>query len=300
MAPDHIVDAITISGVEKKFGRGRQAVIALDGLSLRIPRGKIFGLLGPNGAGKSTLLRIIAGLVRQDKGSVELFGRPPDQASRRRVGMLIEAPTIYPFLTAREHLRMLGSYSDRRLHVDAVLRRVGIFAAADKKAGEFSLGMKQRLGIACTLISRPDAIILDEPTNGLDPDGILQMRALLRELAEQDGTTVLFSSHLLDEVERVCDHIAILRQGRVVVEGDVAHLLDREGRFWLDVDRPAEIVDRLGAIAELADGGLYVRLERKHIPDLLKSIVSADIKVYEAKWVKPDLETVFLSQTRND
>ncbi|MET3855470.1 ABC transporter ATP-binding protein [Rhizobium sp. OAE497] len=290
--------AITISGAVKTFGMGARAVTALDGLSLSIPEGKVYGLLGPNGAGKSTLLRIIAGLLRPDRGSIEIFGEPASPATRRRLGMMIESPSFYPFLTAREHLETLSRLADNPISVDAILRRTGIHHAADKKVAGFSLGMKQRLGIGCALIGRPEAVVLDEPTNGLDPDGILEMRALIRELVERDGITVLLSSHLLDEVERVCERIAILQRGRLISEGDVADLLDRKGRFWLHTADDISTIGRLGEKAEAGDGGLYVHTERDEVPDLIAALVTAGVRIHEAKWAKPDLESVFLSEIR--
>ena len=291
--------AFAINAVEKRFGRGSAAVVALDGLSLRIPAGCVYGLLGPNGAGKSTLLRIVAGLVRPDRGSVEIFGAPASVESRQRLGMLVEAASFYPFLTAREHLEMFARLSGTAALVEPVLRRVGILSAADKKVSGFSLGMKQRLGIGCALIGRPDAIVLDEPTNGLDPDGILEMRSLIQELAARDGITVLLSSHLLDEVERVCHRVAILRRGRLAAEGNVADLLDRDGRFWLHVEETDLVLARFGQQAQAGDGGVFLRLPREDVPALIASLVESGIRIHEAKWVKPDLEQVFLSQTRS-
>ncbi|MGV8938484.1 MAG: ABC transporter ATP-binding protein [Allorhizobium sp.] len=299
MSIDISENAISAHEVYKRFGLGASAVKALDGLSLAIPRGRIHGLLGPNGAGKSTLLRIIAGLVRADRGSVELFGAPAGAQSRRRFGMLIESPSFYPFMTAREHLVMLASFADQPAEVDAVLRRVGILGAADKRVGGFSLGMKQRLGIGCALISRPDGMILDEPTNGLDPDGILEMRALIQDLAHRDGITVLLSSHLLDEVERVCERITIIKRGKLVAEGDVADLLDRQGRFFLEVDKPEAVIARLGEAASVGDGGIYVRTAREDVPVLISTLAASGLLIYQAKWIRPDLESVFLSETRN-
>lgn len=293
-------NAIAVNGIRKSYGFGARAVHALDNLTLHIPRGQVYGLLGPNGAGKSTLLRIIAGLVRPDRGHIEILGEPAAPASLRRLGMLIEAPGFYPFLTAREHLEMLARMADTPLPVDAVLKRTGILHAADKKVSGFSLGMKQRLGIGCALVGQPEAIVLDEPTNGLDPDGILEMRALIRELAERDGITVLLSSHLLDEVERVCRRIAILRRGALAAEGDVAELLGRNGRFWLNVDGAEAVSEKLGARAEPANGGLYIAVKQADVPELIASLVAAGIRIHEAKWVKPDLETVFLSETREN
>lgn len=290
--------AIAFLSVSKSFGRGSGVVQALDGLSLSISPGVVYGLLGPNGAGKSTLLRILAGLLRPDRGEIRIFGEPAGPAQRRRLGMLIESPSLYPFLTAREHLHMLARSTGTLALVEPVLRRIGLEKAADKAVSGFSLGMKQRLGIGCALIGQPDALVLDEPTNGLDPDGILEMRALIDDLAHRDGLTVLLSSHLLDEVERVCDRVAILQRGTLVAEGAVADLLDRDGRFWLKVDAPDAVLARLGDVGEEADGGVYVRIERAEVPELILSLANAGVRIHEAKWIKPDLETVFLSETR--
>lgn len=292
--------AIAFLSVDKRFGRGGASVQALDGLSLSVPRGAVYGLLGPNGAGKSTLLRILAGLLTADGGDVMIFGEAAAPSNRRRLGMLIEAPSFYPFLSARDHLLMLARFTDTASLVDPILRRIGLEKAADKPVSGFSLGMKQRLGIGCALIGQPEAIILDEPTNGLDPDGILEMRALIDELAHRDGLTVLLSSHLLDEVQRVCDRVAILQHGRLVAEGGVAHLLEREGRFWMSVETPELLLKQLGERAVAGDGGVYLRIEREQVPDLIASLARAGLRIHEAKWVKPDLETVFLSQTRED
>lgn len=292
--------AIAFLSVDKRFGRGGASVQALDGLSLSVPRGAVYGLLGPNGAGKSTLLRILAGLLTADGGDVMIFGEAAAPANRRRLGMLIEAPSFYPFLSARDHLLMLARFTDTASLVEPILRRIGLEKAADKPVSGFSLGMKQRLGIGCALIGQPEAMILDEPTNGLDPDGILEMRALIDELAHRDGLTVLLSSHLLDEVQRVCDRVAILQHGRLVAEGGVADLLEREGRFWMSVETPELLLKQLGERAVAGDGGVYLRIEREQVPDLIASLARAGLRIHEAKWVKPDLETVFLSQTRED
>ena len=228
--------AVEVLEVSKCFGRGESAVQALDRLSLSIPSAGVYGLLGPNGAGKSTLLRIVTGLVHADSGSVGLFGAPACPASRRRLGALIEAPTFYPFLTARELLRVLAATSGAAggEDHDALLARVGLAGASDRAIAGFSLGMKQRLGIAAALVARPEILILDEPTNGLDPDGIAEIRELVRTLADRDGIAILLSSHQLDEVERICDRVAILNQGRLAAEGRVDELLAAGERLWID------------------------------------------------------------------
>lgn len=290
--------ALQVVDVQKRFGRGNRSVLALDGLSLSVHAGEVVGLLGPNGAGKSTLLRIIAGLIRQDAGEIRIFGAAAGPQNRRRLGMLVEAPALYPFLTAREHLDMLGRAADNRSEVEPILRRVGLFGAADKKVAGFSLGMKQRLGIGCTLIGRPEAIVLDEPTNGLDPDGIQEVRALIGDLSEKDGLAVLLSSHLLAEVERVCDRVVIIHHGRLAAEGAVADLTRAQGRFHLRVDNPQVVAASIHHETELQEDGVFVRLEASEVPDMLQAIIQSGARVHEAKWVRSDLEQVFLSETR--
>ena len=291
--------AIQVLEVSKCFGRGEQAVQALDRLSLSIPAAGVYGLLGPNGAGKSTMLRIVTGLVHADSGSVALFGAPACPASRCRLGALIEAPTFYPFLTARELLRVLATTSGAVVEDhDSLLDRVGLAAASDRAIAGFSLGMKQRLGIAAALVARPEILILDEPTNGLDPDGIAEIRELVRALADRDGIAILLSSHQLDEVERTCDRVAILTQGRLAAEGRVDELLAAGERLWIDA-RPAEaVLARLGDRGASEDGGVAARIERSEAPALLAALASDGVEIFEARWVRRDLESVFFAETR--
>ena len=281
--------AIDLVGISKRFGSSKGPVQALDTLSLFIPQGGVFGLLGPNGAGKSTLLRIIAGLVHQDEGTVRLLGEAGSPAARRRLGALIDAPMFYPFLTARELLLVLARTSHLSVEPLPLLRRVGLEDATDRPIAGFSLGMKQRLGIAAALFGKPEIVILDEPTNGLDPEGMREMRALLRELADGDGITVLLSSHLLDEVERVCDRVAILRRGRLAAEGKVSDLLQGE-RLWLDA--------RPGDRGRPESGGVVAHIHRDEAPSLLAALVADRVAIHEARWLRPDLEEIFLAETR--
>lgn len=290
--------AISLSRLSKGFGRGGGQIRALDEISLDIPDSGVYGLLGPNGAGKSTLLRIICGLIRQDEGNVSLFGEPACARSRRHLGALIDSPTFYPFMSATQFLVMLAQVSGVRPEIGALLKLVDLTRAADQKISGFSLGMRQRLGIAAALVARPRAIILDEPTNGLDPDGIIEMRGLIERLSHEEGVAVLLSSHLLDEVEKVADRVAILNRGRVVAQGRVSDLLDGQEYLWLDV-RPREaVLSRLGELARLEGEGIAVRLTRGEGPALVKSLVLQNIEVYEAKWIRPNLEAFFLAETR--
>lgn len=280
--------AIDLEAVSKRYG----AVRALDQLTLSIPAGGIYGLLGANGAGKSTVMRMVAGLVFPDAGAVRLFEAPASAASRRRVGALVESASFYPFLTASETLDVLARTSGIAAAAGALLDRVGLADAADRKVGHFSLGMKQRLGIAAALIGAPDLLLLDEPANGLDPPGTAALRRLLRDLAGE-GITIVMSSHLLDEVERLCDRVAILARGRLAAEGPLDALLAREERLCLDAEPVDRVLARVGGRGRLEEGGVGVVLSRAETPALLKALAEDGVAVYEARWVRPGLERYF-------
>jgi len=220
--------AIEASGLTKVFGKQR----AVDELSLSVPRGSVFGFLGPNGSGKTTTIRMLLGLIAPTDGSISLLGeRMPDALGTvlPRVGALVEGPAVYPFLSGRDNLVRLDAAdlrsdpSTRAARVASALDRVGLTHAAAKKAHAYSLGMKQRLGLANALLRRRELLVLDEPTNGLDPQGTREVRALIRELAA-DGTTVFLSSHLLSEIEQVCTHVAVMSTGRLVTQGTLDEL----------------------------------------------------------------------------
>lgn len=223
-------------GLTKRFGRGENAQIAVNDVNLHVRRGRVYGLLGPNGAGKSTTLKMIAGMLRPTQGEIVFDGHPWTREDLYEIGSLIEAAPIYPNLTARENLRvrttMLGIPEER---IDAVLHTVGLEDTGKKRAGKFSMGMKQRLGIAIALLARPKFLILDEPANGLDPIGIEDLRALIRSFA-QGGITVLVSSHILSEVQQTADDIGIIYNGRLAYEGELEPGQDLEALF-MDVCR---------------------------------------------------------------
>ncbi|MFP8945165.1 ABC transporter ATP-binding protein [Streptomyces fenghuangensis] len=225
-ASDTVVEA---RGLTKRY-RGGQ--LAVDGLDLEVPRGSVFGFLGPNGSGKTTTIRMLLGLIEPSGGSARLLGEPMPDAARRvlpRVGALIEGPAPYGFLSGRDNLLRLDAADPsadprtRAARVAEALERVGLTAAARKKARAYSLGMKQRLGLAAALLRPRELLVLDEPTNGLDPQGMREIRSLVRELAG-DGTTVFLSSHLLDEIEQVCTHAAVMARGRLLTQGPVTEL----------------------------------------------------------------------------
>ncbi|MFD3512659.1 ABC transporter ATP-binding protein [Streptomyces sp. NPDC058657] len=220
---------IDTRGLTKRF-RGGQ--LAVDGLDLSVPAGSVFGFLGPNGSGKTTTIRMLMGLIEPTSGTARVLGSPMPHAARAvlpKVGALIEGPALYGFLSGRDNLLRYDSADPtadprtRRARVSAALDRVGLTPAGAKKARAYSLGMKQRLGLAAALLQPRELLVLDEPTNGLDPQGMREIRSLVRELAA-DGTTVFLSSHLLDEIEQVCTHAAVMARGRLLTQGPVAAL----------------------------------------------------------------------------
>ncbi|MFC0600611.1 ABC transporter ATP-binding protein [Streptomyces palmae] len=240
--------AIETRGLTKRYRGGQLAVSSLD---LRVPRGSVFGFLGPNGSGKTTTIRMLMGLIEASSGGARVLGEPMPRAARTvlpKVGALIEGPALYGFLSGRDNLARFDAADptadprSRARRIDAALDRVGLTAAAGKKARAYSLGMKQRLGLASALLQPRELLILDEPTNGLDPQGMREIRTLVRELAE-DGTTVFLSSHLLDEIEQVCTHAAVMAQGRLITQGTVAELVAASrGRLAVTTPDPAEAV----------------------------------------------------------
>ncbi|WKX74368.1 ABC transporter ATP-binding protein [Streptomyces sp. XD-27] len=233
-------------GLTKRY-RGGQ--VAVDSLDLTVPRGSVFGFLGPNGSGKTTTIRMLMGLIEPSSGRARLLGEPMPRAARSvlpRVGALIEGPALYGFLSGRDNLIRYDSADPtadprtRAARVAAALHRVGLEAAAGKKARAYSLGMKQRLGLAAALLQPRELLVLDEPTNGLDPQGMREIRTLVGELADE-GTTVFLSSHLLDEIEQVCTHAAVMTQGRLVTQGTVAELVAAtRGRLSVTTPDPAD------------------------------------------------------------
>jgi len=215
---------VETSDLTKRFGE-RVAVANVD---LRVPRGSAFGYLGPNGAGKTTLIRMLLGLTQATAGTMRLLGRPvPEEraAALARVGAIVEEPRFHRHLTGRENLRVIAAAREPEAHdrIDGALARVGLSQRADERVRRYSLGMRQRLGVARSLLADPELLILDEPTNGLDPAGIHEFRDMIRGFVAE-GRTVLLSSHLLDEVEKICDEVAIVDRGRVVVQGSIADL----------------------------------------------------------------------------
>ncbi|MGW8379242.1 ABC transporter ATP-binding protein [Streptomyces sp. ODS28] len=301
---------IATRGLSKRYRGGQQAV---DGLDLTVPRGSVFGFLGPNGSGKTTTIRMLLGLIDATGGSTTLLGEPMPRAAKRvlpRVGALIEGPALYGFLSGRENLLRYDSADPtadprtRRERVGQALERVGLAPAAGKKARAYSLGMKQRLGLAAALLQPRELLVLDEPTNGLDPQGMREIRTLIRALAE-DGSTVFLSSHLLDEIEQVCTHTAVMNRGRLVTQGTVAEMsAGAGGRLAVttpDTSEAARVLKERGLTGIAVDGDEVTgELPATDPPDLAAlnaALVHAEVRVRGFGLHRASLEDVFVSLT---
>jgi ABC-2 type transport system ATP-binding protein len=300
--------AVETHGLTKRFG----ATAAVDGVELLVPRGSAFGYLGPNGAGKTTLIRTLLGLTKANDGTMSLLDIPvPAERPKAlaRVGAIVDEPRFHPHLTGQENLRLLaaarGSGADQR--IEPSLARVGLTDRAGDKVASYSMGMRQRLGVAACLLGDPELLILDEPMNGLDPAGMHEMRAMITSLADE-GRTVVLSSHLLDEIERTCDAVAIVDHGRVIRQGSIDELIHGAGTAVVQVDcaepgRAAQLINAAGLAAgtTLTEAGLTVTLPagagRELIADLNRRLVAAGIDVYGLREVQTSLEDWFLSVT---
>jgi ABC-2 type transport system ATP-binding protein len=300
--------AVETHGLTKRFGGN----VAVNDVDLLVPRGSAFGYLGPNGAGKTTLIRTLLGLTRADGGTMSLLGTPvPAERSQAlaRVGAIVDEPRFHPHLTGRDNLRLLAAArgGDAAKRITPSLQRVGLTERADDKVASYSMGMRQRLGVASCLLADPQLLILDEPMNGLDPAGMHQMREMIVSLADE-GRTVVLSSHLLDEVERTCDAVAIVDRGRVVRQGPIDELIRGAGTVSVQVDcadpaRAARVIDEAGIAAgtSLTDAGLTVtlpaRASRELVADINRRLVGAGISVYGLQETRASLEDWFLSVT---
>jgi ABC-2 type transport system ATP-binding protein len=297
--------AIETRGLRKEFGSGRGRIVAVDGLDLAVPSGDVHGFLGPNGSGKTTTIRMLLGLARASGGEMALFGERVPAALPRvmgRVGAVVEQPQFTPGFSGRRNLRLLARTAgvDPR-RVPLVLEQVGLAGRERDRFRTYSLGMRQRLAIAATLLKEPDLLILDEPSNGLDPAGIRDMRDLVTGLADA-GVTVLLSSHILTEVQQVCHSVTIIGNGRTVASGSVESLLgESRSRTRVGVRDPA----RAAAMLERAGYGVQregddVLVEGHDHPEEISRLLARErIYVSELSAIRPDLETVFLQLTRD-
>jgi ABC-2 type transport system ATP-binding protein len=299
-----IAPAIETHGLRKAYG----SVVALDALDISVAAGEVFGFLGPNGAGKTTAVKLLLGLTRPSGGGGTVLGRPlGDRDARRRIGYLPELFRYQAWLTAREVLHLHASLaglptSRRRPEVDRVLALVGLAGRDRDRTGGFSKGMQQRLGLAAALLGDPALVILDEPTSALDPVGRDDVRAIIRE-ARDRGSAVLLNSHLLGEVERLCDRVAIVNRGRVIAAGSLAELLGEQAVRLRITGLPAEGLAALagfGSVSSDDEGWLVVRpVDPERIPDLVATVVGAGGRVHGVDPARRSLEALFLGLVRD-
>ena len=278
----------------------------LKEVNINVPQGSIYGFLGPNGAGKSTTLRLILGLMKAQSGKISLFGDDIKSSYPNylgRVGSLIESASLYGHLSASDNLKIAAKYFNTdKNQIPAILEKVKLGHTGKKKTKDFSTGMKQRLGLALSLQHNPEVLILDEPTNGLDPNGIIELRAIIKTL-NQEGKTILLSSHILSEVEKIVDHIGIINEGSIVFEGSLNELQELRGKNITvrvkvsEIDKVLIVLSNY-EIQKLDDQYISVTLpESKELPRIVRKLVEANLDVFEITPESSDLENMFLNVT---
>lgn len=294
---------IQTRNLSKVYGRSKRRVSAVMGLDLTVEPGQVYGFLGPNGAGKSTTIRLLMGLIRPTQGQALVFGQDVQHhpGALRQVGALIEGASFYPYLSGRKNLEVLARTAGdlRSQRIAALLEQVSLTDRAHRNVGSYSTGMKQRLGIAAALLDDPGLVILDEPTNGLDPEGIQEIRTLIRDLVDRQGKTIFLSSHLLHEVEQICDRVAIIQGGRIVREGPVAELLSSH-RSKLSLratptDRAVAVLSAHWEVSRRNADHLLVNASTEEQSEIVRQLVSRDVSVHEVVVQQPSLEDYFLS-----
>ena len=306
-APEGTVNDLVIEthGLTKRYGE----VLAVHDLSMNVPRGHVFGLLGPNGSGKTTTMGMLLGLVKPTAGSFSLFGSgSQDLEALRRIGAIVETPSFYPYLSGKDNLAYfqgIGGRGDPK-ELDDLLEKVGLADRADSRFRTYSLGMKQRLGLAYALLGDPEVLFLDEPTNGMDPAGMAEVRDLIRSLGT-GGRTVLLSSHLLHEVEQVCDSVAILSKGRLIAQGKVADLVhsqagDRVRLRTTDNAKAVEVLSALDWVVDVTVDGesIVVTAPSDRSTDVSVALGRSEVYVTEMAADEMSLEQYFLDVTGSD
>ena len=303
---------IRTEGLTKRYGRSRsaRAIWAVKDLSMRVYQGEVFGLLGPNGAGKTTTISMLLGLIHPTSGSAEVLGYDIGThapAALRQVGALVEA-AFYPYLSAWDNLWVMsqmsgGGVSEER--IEQILDLVGLSSRSASKVKTFSTGMKQRLGLGVALVHDPELLILDEPTNGLDPAGMLEIRQLIRRLAEEEGKTIMLSSHLLHEVEQVCNRVMIIHQGKAIACDRVDKLLEEGGHIEIRIDQAQQAVDALRTLdwvggVQLRDDVVYVDAPSERAADLTAALAAQGLYLRGLRVAERSLESYFLDVTEKN
>ena len=280
---------------------------AVDQLSFEVRRGEVFGFLGPNGAGKTTTIAMLLGLVRPTAGSAEVLGkdiRRGFSSALRKVGAIVETPAFYPYMSGSDNLKIIARIigNDAEDRIPTLIEGVGLKGRGEDKVGTYSTGMRQRLGLASAMLGDPELLILDEPTNGLDPAGMQEMRVFIRQLSDEEGKTIFLSSHLLHEVEQVCDRVLILNKGKAIAQGDVSELLSHTDTVEMriaNIERAGQIlsaIDWVGRIDQVGDV-LQIQAAPERAPELLSALAAHDLYPFEVRPVSSSLESVFLELT---
>ncbi len=300
-----IQSAIRLEGLSKIFGRGKKRVQAIRDLSLEVEAGQVYGFLGPNGAGKTTTIRILLDLIRPTTGTASIHGQNvrENHSTLNSVGAIVEGASFYPFLSGRQNLEVLA-HTDSKYNpgrIDLLLAQVGLSERANQRVKAYSTGMKQRLGMAAALLSDPDLLVLDEPTNGLDPAGIQEIRNHLRDLVDNHGKTIFLSSHILSEIEQVCDRVAIINKGVLVQEGTVAELLGGQYELRVEAAPLNDAAQILSGRWEVQTNGhwLAVQAPRDSVPHIVHSLVNAGVDIYQVTSQRRTLENYFLDITQD-
>jgi ABC-type multidrug transport system ATPase subunit len=294
------VDVLALKGITKYYRR----ICALNNVSFSVPEGSVFGILGPNGSGKTTMLGIVMNILKATSGTFTFMGAPPSAAMRKRIGTLLETPNFYHYLSAERNLRIAAEIKGKGFEqIDSVLQKVNLYERKTSKFSTYSLGMKQRLAIASCLLGDPDVLVFDEPTNGLDPVGIAEIRELIKNLAKE-GKTIIMASHMLDEVEKVCTHVAILKYGNLITAGNVDEVLVNEDIIELG----AADMPMLENILRSLNGYKEIKRQKEHV-QLLYTMGTANLEnvnkfcfengvvLNHLQLKKKSLETKFLELT---
>ncbi len=282
----------------------------LKDISLKVPQGSIFGFLGKNGAGKTTTLKLILGLLKIQKGEVSIFGQSLSKnriAILKEIGSLIESPSFYGHLSARDNLLILQKiYQCPKQRIDEVLEIVGLAEVGKKKVQQFSLGMKQRLSIGIALLHQPKLLMLDEPTNGLDPNGIIEIRTLLKDINSKYGTTIIISSHLLSEIEKMISHLAIINDGKLVFQGSFDALKLKQKELSTikietnDLTEACKILTEFGLQPKVIKEAIFIKsIEPQRLSQVIKTLFDKGLEVYQVAGETMDLETMFINLTKN-
>ena len=291
-------------GLTKRFGNKKKSITAVDNLDLEVHRGEVFGFLGPNGSGKTTTIGMLLGLIWPTSGCIEFFGDGKSKPAKllRRVGVVMDTPSFFPYLSGLNNLRYFAIITNcaNRGDIDKAIEMAGLSERAKDKVRTYSMGMKQRLSVALALMHDPELVILDEPTNGLDPAGIIEFREMIRGL-QRNGKTVFLSSHLLSEVEKVCSHVALINRGRILARGPVDDLLGKTKAIWLKVSDAdgavclLESVEWIKSVKKKETGLIVVEAEEQRAYEINELLISNGIHINETKISEGSLEDFFLA-----